>query len=69
MTKPTDRRTLAVQKTELIDKILSMTPLQVELMAYLIDHHEEIGVLEEPARTARMEELKEEFMKNRGAKQ
>ena len=58
---------LNAQKADLIDKVISMTPEQFELLVYLLEHHEEIDALEEPARTAKMQELKDEFMRNRQA--
>lgn len=62
-----NEKKLNAQKADLIDKVISMTPEQFELLVYLLEHHEEIDALDEPARTAKMQELKEEFMAKRQA--
>ena len=62
-----NEKKLNARKADLIDKVISMTPEQFELLVYLLEHHEEIDALEEPARTAKMQELKDEFMRNRQA--
>ena len=61
------KKAVDAKKADLIDKIVSMTPDQFDLLVYLLDHHEEIDILDEPARTAKMQELKEEFMAKRQA--
>ena len=61
------KKTVDEKKVDLIDKVLSMTPEQFDLLVYLLDHHEEIDALDEPARTAKMQELKDEFMAKRQA--
>ena len=62
-----NEKKLNAQKADLIDKVISMTPEQFELLVYLLEHHEEIDALDEPARTAKMQELKDEFMAKRQA--
>lgn len=62
-----NEKKLNAQKADLIDKVISMTPEQFELLVYLLEHHEEIDALDEPAQTAKMQELKDEFMRNRQA--
>ena len=63
----TEKENLDAKKLDLIDKVLSMTPEQSELMLYLLERHNEIDALAEPARTAKMQELKDEFLRNRQA--
>lgn len=62
-----NEKKLNAQKADLIYKVISMTPEQLELLVYLLEHHEEIDALDEPAQTAKMQELKDEFMRNRQA--
>ncbi|MBQ1348389.1 MAG: hypothetical protein IIY58_03375 [Aeriscardovia sp.] len=62
-----NEKELNAQKADLIDKVCSMTPEQYELLLYLLERHEVIDALDEPARTAKMQELKDEFMRNRQA--
>ena len=60
-----NEKKLNAQKADLIYKVISMTPEQLELLVYLLERHEEIDALDEPARTAKMQELKDEFLRNR----
>lgn len=62
-----EKENLAAKKADLIEKVCSMTPEQMDLLLYLLAHHEEIDALDEPARTAKMQELKDEFLRNRQA--
>ena len=41
-----NEKKLNAQKADLIDKVISMTPEQFELLVYLLEHHEEIDALE-----------------------
>ena len=59
------KKVVDAKKADLIDKVLSMTPEQFDLLLYLLERHEDIDALDEPARTAKMQELKAEFLKNR----